>query len=113
MRSFFMKNIAKEGSKELKEKGYVKSGFSLGIESTKFFIGEMKKYDLLKIRDYKRNLVIFHGTDDNTIPLKNSYIFKNNNKNANIEIIEIKGAHHVMNNETIDIYKSIIERICL
>ena len=98
----FMKDIAKEGEAELKKNGYVKSGFSHSIEATQEFICGRKDNDLLKVKDFSHDAIIYHGTDDNTIPLKNSYRFKENNKNANIEIIEINGAHHVMDNTTIE-----------
>ena len=93
MRKIFEDNILKMPLNEFLEKGNCVLGFERNIVITKKYYEELVKNDIFKLYNKNDNILIIHGTLDDTAPIEDSVKFQHK-FNKNVKLHKVKGADH-------------------
>lgn len=75
-----------------------------GLNLSQEFVDEMKKLNLLEhLEDYQNQLMIIHGTNDETVPFESSQLYLKQYQRENIEFLSLpNGSHNFEVKEEID-----------
>lgn len=92
MPDLLLTNILQISEDAWKAQTYIECGFERKIKLPYSFYGELQAQEPLLKRPFQRDIHIFHGDQDDIVPLDIALSFANMNKNTEVTII--KGADH-------------------
>ena len=95
MKNIIINSLGKEEFEKFKKAGFIEAGFDRQVNIPYSFYLDLCNNDVLKQYNKKEKILIFHGVDDDTALIKDTYEFIKKDP-QNIRLIAMDGVNHKM-----------------